>query len=101
MDTDDLSKEAYKGIIAEAENFDHDLTLRFGLLSYECANEEEYLDKSIELIKELKELKVGDLDDIFFDKPSNIKSFKKILAKIESNIDTIKKTPLNKRHFDF
>jgi hypothetical protein len=51
MDTDDLSKEAYKGIIAEAENFDPDLTLQFGLLSYDCANEDEYLDKSKELIK--------------------------------------------------
>ena len=29
MDTDDLSTEDYRGIIIEAEKFNHDLTLRF------------------------------------------------------------------------
>lgn len=31
MDTDELSNEAYQGIIIEAEKFDHDLTLQFGV----------------------------------------------------------------------
>jgi hypothetical protein len=31
MDTDDLSREAYQAVIIEAEKFNHDLTLRFGL----------------------------------------------------------------------
>ena len=33
MDTDDLSNEAYQGIIIEAEKFNHDLTLQFGVLA--------------------------------------------------------------------
>ncbi len=45
MDTDDLSQEAYKSIMIEAERFNHDLTLRFGVLSRDCNDEEEYLKK--------------------------------------------------------
>ena len=33
MDTDGLSIEVYNGILIEAENFNHDLTLWFGVLS--------------------------------------------------------------------
>ena len=100
MDTDELSKEAYKGIILEAERFNEDLTLQFGLISYECSNEDEYLDKSQELIDELRELKASELEDVFFDEVPDIKSFKKILDKIEDNIKTIQRTPLAKRQFD-
>ena len=32
MDTGDLSEEAYRAIMIEAEIFNHDLTLQFGLL---------------------------------------------------------------------
>ena len=101
MDTDDLSKEAYYGIILEAERFNHDLTLQFGLLSYNCLDENEYLEKSIELINEHREIKTGELEDIFYDKIPNLKSFKKILNKIEDNIKIIKKTPFTKRQFDY
>jgi len=38
MDTDDLSKEAYNGIIIEAEKLTHDLTLHYGLLSNDSEN---------------------------------------------------------------
>jgi len=42
MDTDDLSIPTYKeGIILEAERFNHDLTLQFGLLSSSCKDDEE------------------------------------------------------------
>ena len=53
MDTDDLSKESYNAILGEAESFHHDLTLQFGLLSYECSNEDEFLEESIRLITKL------------------------------------------------
>ena len=43
MDTDELSSEAYEGIIMEAEKFSRDLTLSFGLLASSCENEQEYL----------------------------------------------------------
>lgn len=33
MDTDDLSNEVYNVILVEAEKFNHDFTLQFGLLS--------------------------------------------------------------------
>ena len=33
MDTDDLSNETYKAVIIEAEKFNHDLTLQFGILA--------------------------------------------------------------------
>ncbi len=33
MDTDDLSIPTYYGVIIEPENFNHDLTLQFGMLA--------------------------------------------------------------------
>ena len=66
MDTDDLSQEAYKSILIEAERFNHDLTLRFGVLSGDCDDEEEYLDKSLLLIEKIKKAKKYQLEDIFF-----------------------------------
>jgi hypothetical protein len=54
MDTDDLSNEAYEGIIIESERFNHNLTLRFGVLSYDCKNEEVYLEKAISYIEDIK-----------------------------------------------
>lgn len=43
MDTDDLSRESYDGILVEAEKLTHDLTLHYGLLSYNCKDETEYI----------------------------------------------------------
>ena len=45
MDTGDFSEEAYKAIIVEAEMFNHDLTLQFGLLSSDCKNENDFIEK--------------------------------------------------------
>ncbi len=45
MDTDDLSREVYDGILLEAEKLTHDLTLHYGLLSSDCKNESEYIVK--------------------------------------------------------
>ena len=100
MDTDDLSKEAYNAIIIEAENFNHDLTLQFGLLSYECLDENQFLEKSVRKITELKKIKLGDLDEIFYDKIPDIKEFKNTLDKILNNIAELDKVPLEKRKFD-
>jgi hypothetical protein len=49
MDTDDLSREAYKGIIIEAELFTHDLTLHYGVLASSCKNESDYINKAEKL----------------------------------------------------
>ena len=101
MDTDDLSQEAYKAIIIEAELFDHNLTLRFGLLSYDCEDEAEYLDKSIKLATALKKVSNYALEDIFFGEPPSKEKLNKVLDKIIDNINTVNKIPFDKRHFDF
>ena len=101
MDTDDLSQEAYKAIMIEAELFNHDLTLRFGVLSGDCDDEEEYLDKSLRLIEQLKKAKKNQIEDIFFGDVPNTDQLNKTLDRITENIAKVKKIPFNKRHFDF
>lgn len=90
MDTDDLSNKTYKAIIGEAEKFNHDLTLQFGLLSYECSNEKEFIEKSVRLINEMKRLKKYELDDLFFGSPPSVKGFHIALNKILQNISLLK-----------
>ncbi len=51
MDTNDLSEQTYKGIIIEAEKFNPDLTLPFGMLASCCKGDNDYLNKSEALIK--------------------------------------------------
>jgi hypothetical protein len=101
MDTDDLSTEAYQGIIIEAEKFDHDLTLQFGVLASDCNDEAEYFDKVTELISELRTLDKEDLTDIFFGNIPNVKSLNLTLDRIIENIEKVKIIPKEKRHYDF
>jgi hypothetical protein len=101
MDTDDLSQETYRAIMVEAERFNHDLTLRFGLLSYDCHDEQEFIEKSERLIGRLKKAKPALLTDIFFGNVPNLTSFNSALDRITSNINKVKQIPLTKRHFDF
>ena len=101
MDTDDLSKEAYRGIIIEAEKLTHDLTLHYGLLSYDVKNETEYIDKAEKLSKELLSLDKIDLDDMFWGEPPDRKKLHVTLKKIISNIKEIKTIPIKDRHYDF
>ena len=101
MDTDDLSAEAYKGIIIEAEKFNHDLTLQFGVLALSCEDEAEYLLEAKKLIKEIRNLDIFDLSDMFFGSPPEKKSLLLTLDKILTNISEIEKIPENKKHYDF
>ena len=101
MDTDYLSKEAYKAVIIEAEKFCHDLTTHFGVLASSCKNEEEYLKKAKELVNEIKKLKGYQLLDAFFGNILNEKELQKILEKVLSNISEVEKIPMTKRCFDF
>ena len=96
MDTDELSKEAYKGII-EAEKFNHDLTLQFGVLASSCKNEKEYLLNAKNLVEEIRELDESDLSDMFFGSPPNKTKLLVTLKKILTNISTVEKIPENKR----
>ena len=101
MDTDDLSQETYKAIIIEAERFNHDLTLRFGLLARDSANEENYLNKSLRLIEKLKKARKVQLENIFFGSVPDTVQLTKTLDKIVENIEEVKKIPIEKRHLDF
>ena len=102
MDTNDLSRETYTGIMDTAERFHHDLTLQFGILADDCDTDNEFLDESEAKIKEW--LTDWDLDqviiDIFFDNPPNKSAFKKTLKKILSNIEKVREIPIEQRKFD-
>lgn len=102
MDTDDLSKETYNGTITEAEKFNHDLTLQFGVLASECKNDNDYLDKAEALIKEW--FKVADFEDIidnvFYGDDVDCDEFKVTLNKLLTNITEIRKTPMDKREYE-
>lgn len=99
MDTDDLSEEAYLAIMIEAERFNHDLKLQFGLLSYRCKDEDDFIEKSILLIEDMKNYDEIDIDDMFFGNPPQKLEFSKTLKKILRNIVEIKKIPTEKRNY--
>lgn len=100
MDTGDLSEETYRAIMIEAERFNHDLTLQFGLLSGNCKDEEDFMEKSIHLIDEMKQYDEVDLDDMFFGNPPIMEEFKMALKRILDNIVELKKIPIEKRNYD-
>jgi hypothetical protein len=101
MDTDDLSTEAYQGIIVEAEKFDHDLTLRFGVIASDCKDEDDYLNKASDLISELRTLDEEELTDVFFGKLPDTESLNLTLDRIIKNIAQVRKTPKEQRHYEF
>jgi len=102
MDTDDLSIPTYKGIILEAEKFNHDLTLQFGVLASGCKDDDDYLDQAEALIKEWLQIDEFEdiIDDIFYGESVNEKEFKKTLNKLLSNIAEIRKTPMKEREYE-
>lgn len=100
MDTGDLSVEAYKAIMIEADMFNHDLTLQFGLLSEECKDEDDFIEKSIQLINEMNQYDLNDLDDMFFGDPPDQYLFRQALKKIHNNIIELIKIPTDKRTYD-
>ena len=102
MDTDELSNETYQAILITSEKFNHNLTLQFGLLSYECTDDNDYLKKANQLIIEWKGDLENSINEIFFDtkKPSP-SSFEKILVKIQTQIEKVISIPIEKRKFDF
>jgi hypothetical protein len=102
MDTDDLSKETYKGVLITADKFHHDLTTEFGFLAGECTNDNDFLNKSEAMIKEW--LSEGDMEDLieelFSYKKPGIEDFEKILVKLLENIAEVRKIPISKRKFE-
>jgi hypothetical protein len=102
MDTDDLSIPTYNGIIIEAEKFNHDLTLQFGLLASNCKDDDDYLSQAEEIINDwLKEDDFEEfLEDIFWGEQVDEVEFKNTLFKILANIQEIRKTPMNEREYE-
>ncbi|MBL4862359.1 MAG: hypothetical protein JKY09_05010 [Crocinitomicaceae bacterium] len=101
MDTDDLSTEAYQGIIIEAEKFNHDLTLQFGVLASGCKDEDEYFNKASNLISELRALDKEELMDVFFGNLPDTKSLFLTLDQIIKNINQVRRIPKGQRHYEF
>lgn len=89
IDTGDLSDQTSKAIMIEAERFNHDLTLQFGLLSYDSEDEKDFIAKSRLLVNEMLKYNEDDLDDIFFGNPPAKKDFHKVLNKILNNISKL------------
>jgi hypothetical protein len=94
IETDDLSDKTYKAIMVEAEKFNHDLTLQFGLLSYQCEDEKDFINKSEILIKKMFKYGEADLYDLFFGNPPSKKEFHIALNKIATNIAYLKTSVL-------
>ena len=102
MDTDDLSKPTYNGVILECEKYNHDLTLQFGILASACKDDDDYLNHSEALIKDWLSNKDFDVlaEDIFFGETIDLETFKATLRKILANINEIRKTPMNEREYE-
>jgi len=101
MDTDELSREAYAGILIEAEMLTHDLTLRYGVLSYSCNNEAEYIDKAEKLTRNLLEARDSELIDLFWGDAPDKAKLVATLEKILKNIEKVRSIPIEKRNYDF
>jgi hypothetical protein len=101
MDTDDLSKESYEGILSEAEKSSHDLTLQFGLLSGDCKNKTEYIDRAEKLSREIIQAEDREIYDLFLGNPPEKGKLDLTCKKISDNIQQVKSIPIEKRKFDF
>ena len=102
MDTDDLSVETYNAVFKISDKFNHDLTLQFGVLAGICSNDNDYLEKANQLIiqwkKNLDEARI----EIFFDKKLPPKAnFERVLNDIQTQIEKVKRIPVEQRKFDF
>ena len=101
MDTDDLSREAYDGVLLEAEKLTHDLTLHYGVLSGDCEDEADYIEKALEMTNEIMQADDWELDDLFWGNPPDKEKLIFTLQTIIDNIKNIKKTPIENRHYDY
>lgn len=102
MDTDDLAISTYAGVLAEAEAFNHDLTLQFGVLASLCDDDDDYLNAAEQMIQEWLEEEDFQfiIDDIFFGNEVDFDEFRKTLHKILANIAEIRKTPMGERAYE-
>ena len=66
--------------------FGQKLPLQFGLLSYQCKDEVDFIKKAKQLIKQMLTYNMADIDDVFFGEPPTKKEFHNALNKILNNI---------------
>ena len=100
MDTGDLSEEAYTSILIKAESFHHDLTLKFGLLSYKCKDENDYLKNSLLLIDDWESDIESAVCEIFFENNPDINKFRSVLKELRESIKEVQKLPFENRTFE-
>ena len=102
MDTDDLSNETYKAVISTSEKFHQDLTLQFGLLSYECATDDDFLVASESMIKRwlADRSLVSVINNIFFENPPDPIDFKLLLHELLHKIVKVKNDTKAARTFE-
>ena len=61
-----MSREANDAILLEAEKFTHHLTLHYGVLSSACEDEVDYIDKALEMTKEIMDADDCELNGLFW-----------------------------------
>jgi len=91
IDVSDLTDKTYDAILLESSRFDDNLTLQFGLLSSECDDELDFIRKSEKHIRKMLKYNTDTIDDIFFGEPPTKAEFHRILTKLLSNIEKLKK----------
>lgn len=76
--------------------------MQFGVLASDCESDDEYLDHADSMINEwLTDWDLEDvMMDIFFDDPPGKKEFKKVLENILTNIEKVRKIPIERRKYD-
>ncbi len=89
MDTRQLSPLTYKAILDEAGRFHPDLALQFGMLARLSVNEQDYISKSMELIRFMSQYSDADIDAVFLETPLSSAQFHDALNHISANIKTL------------
>ena len=74
-------QENLYAIIVVAERFNHDLTLAFGMLSYECDDEAMFIRKSEELARQMLKYDENHIDDLFFGNPRLARTLSRLSKK--------------------
>lgn len=63
--------------------------MHYGVLSYDCKNESQYIDKAEELTREILQADEYELDDLFWDNPPDKENLDFTLKRILENIKKI------------
>jgi hypothetical protein len=84
-----LSPATQTAILAEAENFDHNLLFQFEFLAKECSSESEYILKAKSLIHGMLTYDEDEIDELFIDEERSKTEFHEVLNRILKNIEQL------------